>query len=352
MKFTTSLSLLLMTTSSTSLAFSPATLTPASSSSSLSSSSLVGRSSSLSPALVRRSSTLAPEAPTRTADDDDEEENSPRKGGRPTQRSTAHKITAQTMERHLGEQLGQNPLTTTTTSSTSQPQQRLVPEKLGPLSMSQNELAAVLGGKGRAQIVWDCYRMGVDPAKLFGSVIKLGWDDYESVLNMLPSNRRQQRLGPETIDKLASLYQQLYGEKVKKVEGGVATLSFISRANDGTTKLLLRLSDGLEVETVIIPWKGTRSTLCISSQVGCRQGTAPVTCCCCCCCLFRERTGCVPCTLVVEGNKPAHRLLCFSTCTVCDFYGFLHLFPPVLHTHTHTQGVPFVRQERWDGSGT
>ena len=53
---------------------------------------------------------------------------------------------------------------------------------------------------------------------------------------------------------------------------GVASLAHISRSSDHTTKLLLKLADGLQVETVIIPWKGKRSTLCISSQVGCRQG--------------------------------------------------------------------------------
>ena len=30
-------------------------------------------------------------------------------------------------------------------------------EQKGPLSMQIDELAQVLGGKGRAQIVWDCY---------------------------------------------------------------------------------------------------------------------------------------------------------------------------------------------------
>jgi 23S rRNA (adenine2503-C2)-methyltransferase len=39
----------------------------------------------------------------------------------------------------------------------------------------------------------------------------------------------------------------------------------------GTRKLLLRLPLGDEVETVIIPHRGF-STLCVSSQVGCRQG--------------------------------------------------------------------------------
>ncbi|KAL3934066.1 MAG: hypothetical protein SGARI_003552, partial [Bacillariaceae sp.] len=139
--------------------------------------------------------------------------------------------------------------------------------------MSLDELSEALGGRGRAQIVWDCYSIGVDPANLMGRVINLGWDDYESVLNQLPSQRRSQRLGPDTLSKLKGLYQETYNNPlVTKVEDGVASLSHISRASDGTTKLLLKLSDGLEVETVIIPWKGKRSTLCISSQVGCRQG--------------------------------------------------------------------------------
>jgi hypothetical protein len=142
-------------------------------------------------------------------------------------------------------------------------------EEKGALSMQIDELAAVLGGKGRAKVVWDCYSIGVDPADFFGSVINLGYDDYETIYGMLPSSRRCQRLGPETLDKLSSLYKDGKG----KVENGVATLSYISQASDSTTKLLLRLADGLEIETVIIPCKGERSTLCISSLVGCGQGT-------------------------------------------------------------------------------
>eukprot|EP00531_Pseudo-nitzschia_arenysensis_P007516 CAMPEP_0116130078 /NCGR_PEP_ID=MMETSP0329-20121206/8264_1 /TAXON_ID=697910 /ORGANISM="Pseudo-nitzschia arenysensis, Strain B593" /LENGTH=473 /DNA_ID=CAMNT_0003624385 /DNA_START=134 /DNA_END=1556 /DNA_ORIENTATION=+ len=147
-------------------------------------------------------------------------------------------------------------------------------QQFGPLSMSLKDLR--LGGAGRARIVWDCFKLGIDPAHMYGDVIDLGNDDYESIVNKLPSARRTQRLGPDTLGKLEKLYQDSFGGQtnpaVTNVEGGVATLSFVSRATDGTTKLLLKLSDGLEVETVIIPWKGKRSTLCISSQVGCRQG--------------------------------------------------------------------------------
>lgn len=138
----------------------------------------------------------------------------------------------------------------------------------GGLSMGLEELAQVLGGKGRAQIVWDCYSIGIEPAHFHGPAIDLGYDDYESIYAMLPSQRRSQKLGSDALAKLS----ELYATKGGKVEGGVASLSYISRAADSTTKLLLRMTDGLEVETVIIPWNGERSTLCISSQVGCKQG--------------------------------------------------------------------------------
>jgi hypothetical protein len=140
--------------------------------------------------------------------------------------------------------------------------------KLGAISMQIDELAQVLGGKGRARIAWDCYALGIDPMDFFGSVIRLGYDDYESIVEMLPSTRRAQKLGTDALQKLSSSYSG----GVNQVEGGVAKLSYISRSGDGTTKLLLRLADGLEVETVIIPFGGQRSTLCISSQVGCKQG--------------------------------------------------------------------------------
>jgi 23S rRNA (adenine2503-C2)-methyltransferase len=126
--------------------------------------------------------------------------------------------------------------------------------------MGIDELALKLGGLGRARLVWDCYSIGVDP--------QLHYSDSPDpdIQKLLPSCRRTQRLGKEALKKLSSLY------KDRGIEGGVASLSHISTSADSTTKLLLKLADGLEVETVIIPWNDKRSTLCISSQVGCRQG--------------------------------------------------------------------------------
>ncbi len=132
--------------------------------------------------------------------------------------------------------------------------------------MGVEELGHQLGGLGRARLVWDYYSIGIDPAVFFGS--RETEESVEAIQKLLPSSRRSQPLGKEALDRLSSLYQNPVG----RLEGGVASLSHISQSRDKTTKLLLRLADGLEVETVIIPWGDTRSTVCISSQVGCRQG--------------------------------------------------------------------------------
>eukprot|EP01061_Rhynchopus_euleeides_P004690 TRINITY_DN13938_c0_g1_i2.p1 TRINITY_DN13938_c0_g1~~TRINITY_DN13938_c0_g1_i2.p1 ORF type:complete len:424 (+),score=178.58 TRINITY_DN13938_c0_g1_i2:91-1362(+) len=41
---------------------------------------------------------------------------------------------------------------------------------------------------------------------------------------------------------------------------------------DGTVKMVVRLQDGMEVETVVIPMSPGYSTVCLSSQVGCAMG--------------------------------------------------------------------------------
>jgi adenine C2-methylase RlmN of 23S rRNA A2503 and tRNA A37 len=129
-----------------------------------------------------------------------------------------------------------------------------------------------LGGKGRAQACWECYRLGVDPVWLNdgndsdqeeesdhgGLINSQGWT-RERLRTMVkapkmgngPHHKLAQRFGP--VDSLT-------------------TLTYISRSKDGTAKLPLTLNDGLQIETVIIPWEDRqRSTLCLSSQVGCRQ---------------------------------------------------------------------------------
>ena len=157
--------------------------------------------------------------------------------------------------------------------------------------MSISELGQAIGGKGRALVAWDLYTLGVDPQKYFQpdktyhfpesslDSFFLAMENYSqdpssttdrekvnSIQELRATGRKTQILGKDALDQLAKFYPN-------GVEGGVASLSQISPSADGTTKLLLRLQDGMEVETVIIPWfDRNKSTLCVSSQVGCKQG--------------------------------------------------------------------------------
>lgn len=150
----------------------------------------------------------------------------------------------------------------------------------GALSMSVSELSQHLGGHGRARLAWDCYSIGVDPALYFRGEESL--DTCSDVVKLLPGSRRKQRMGAHALQMLAGLYADYTGgggasgcdSGAPRVDGGVAMVTHISQSSDNTTKVLLKFYDGTAVEMVIIPWNGVRSTLCISSQVGCRQGRA------------------------------------------------------------------------------
>ena len=127
-----------------------------------------------------------------------------------------------------------------------------------PLSLEFGALSRVLGGKGRAKMVWDCLRRGVDPLHEF---------------NFMDGNeQRGDGCDSEFGQEAKSNYVKHFGGS--SIQDSVSKVINVHVSSDGTIKLLLSLqSDGLEVETVIIPWSDRKkSTLCISSQVGCRQG--------------------------------------------------------------------------------
>jgi 23S rRNA (adenine2503-C2)-methyltransferase len=52
-------------------------------------------------------------------------------------------------------------------------------------------------------------------------------------------------------------------------EFGALSFKDIRSASDGTRKILFTLDDGLVIETVVIPCDRGRTTVCVSSQVGC-----------------------------------------------------------------------------------
>lgn len=100
------------------------------------------------------------------------------------------------------------------------------------LAMTPSELAAVLGGEGRAKDVYSLLREGLDPRQA------------------LPAGARR-RLAERTAPTVLEVVESL-------------------ESRDGTLKLRVRLADGREIETVLIP-SPRRTTLCISSQVGCAR---------------------------------------------------------------------------------
>ncbi|KAJ8600511.1 hypothetical protein CTAYLR_009205 [Chrysophaeum taylorii] len=108
------------------------------------------------------------------------------------------------------------------------------------LSLPTDELAALVGGTGRAKSVWDEVRRGIEPL---------------SSTSRITSKTRA----------------ALEAAGVKQFVPGHPEA--VSVARDGTTKLLVRFDDGLAVETVLIPHlKLPRTTLCVSTQVGCDRG--------------------------------------------------------------------------------
>jgi 23S rRNA (adenine2503-C2)-methyltransferase len=150
------------------------------------------------------------------------------------------------------------------------------------LSLSLDELAEALGGRGRAVACWECFRLGVDPLWFYDTEGKSetteatgGWTNSEGwTREQLQSNITNHNTNGLGQKSLQLLRDQFGGDASNTMEDRIATLSQISTSSDGTTKLLLQLQteDAYEIETVIIPWPDRHSsTLCISSQVGCRQ---------------------------------------------------------------------------------
>ena len=127
------------------------------------------------------------------------------------------------------------------------------------LELGTAGLEDVLEGKGRARMVWRAVRQGLDP--------------YES-------NPEAPLFDERITTKTRSLLQT-------RVQTPHWTVAETTRSPCGTVKLLVRLHDGLMVESVVIPstdrtnnskasasTAASRSTVCVSSQVGCAQACA------------------------------------------------------------------------------
>jgi 23S rRNA (adenine2503-C2)-methyltransferase len=112
------------------------------------------------------------------------------------------------------------------------------------------------------------------------SVLSMAPEEMGAVLHQRwgqPSYRGQQlfealwRRGVEDYDQAASLPKELRRQLAAAWPLERAAVERVQTAADGTEKLLVRLSDGERVETVLLPHPyGT--SVCVSTQVGCAMG--------------------------------------------------------------------------------
>ncbi len=80
---------------------------------------------------------------------------------------------------------------------------------------------------------------------------------------------RQGRLAPEELEQFASSGQ--LAARVKKTVGFRLPELADRVSEQGVTKLVFRLADGVQIESVVIPM-ANHFTLCVSTQAGCRMG--------------------------------------------------------------------------------
>ena len=171
----------------------------------------------------------------------------------------------------------------------------------GPLSLTLRQLSDELDGSGRAAVVWDCLRAGVDPNVFYynkgkkehmsddDTAIVEAWISATSLTStpiisknnhdpifkiderrILGGRRQGQGLGDAAWNRLQHIMRNYDSSNddasIYTIDNSIASLSHMKVSPDGTTKFLLKMKkDGLEVESVIIPWfdKGF-STLCVS----------------------------------------------------------------------------------------
>ena len=95
-------------------------------------------------------------------------------------------------------------------------------------------------------------------------VHRLGWPTYraQQILRWLYQGRVRE------VDQMTDLSKAERALLNDKTTVGRSRQCRVLQADDGTSKFLIGLDDGLTVETVLIP-DGRRLTLCLSTQVGC-----------------------------------------------------------------------------------
>jgi 23S rRNA (adenine2503-C2)-methyltransferase len=104
------------------------------------------------------------------------------------------------------------------------------------------------------------------PEELIQQLLEIGEKEYRAkqILNWIFNKRTT------NFNEMTSLSEDLRTKLQETYQIGIPTILNKVVSVDGTTKYLLSLQDGSNIEMVIIP-NGKKNTLCISSQVGCAR---------------------------------------------------------------------------------
>ena len=172
--------------------------------------------------------------------------------------STSHLASSSTSTYSL-----EAPSTNSSSASLNGVKQRLSASALAklseesPLTMSFSQLSEFLGGTGRARIFWGLLRAGIDPLQ------------YEGETNQSLSNKIK--------DKIRNIVNNTSFSSSSSSSSSLFSSSVVEEtlSSCGTRKFLSELQDGLTIESVLIPsYKFDRTTLCVSTQVGCDRRCA------------------------------------------------------------------------------
>lgn len=136
--------------------------------------------------------------------------------------------------------------------------QSTVPSMPSLLTIPFSDLSIILKGSGKAKIFWKNVREAVDPLTTSnGSDLELSVAEFNNLSDKAKDSLRDYLIQSQS--------GSLFPTQITK-----ETLS-----ECGTRKLLQVLPDSQAIESVLIPsYKHDRTTLCVSTQVGCDRGCA------------------------------------------------------------------------------
>jgi 23S rRNA (adenine2503-C2)-methyltransferase len=109
----------------------------------------------------------------------------------------------------------------------------------------------------------------LDPAELETFLAPLGKETYRARQIM----KWLYQQGTESFEEMTNLSKDFRAGLIRIARIGQPEIVTIQTSADGTKKVLLRLEDGLFIESVLIPGK-SHWTICVSTQAGCRMGCA------------------------------------------------------------------------------